>query len=251
MTLVLPLAIMPCCRSHCRALKLPNRATHPKRHRFGKKKPFVAPSPTFIPRPPCHPPQTAMLDTIVPPTISVGIHTRPAIKSSEAFESHCHVPTTSISSSSSLPATDAPSGIWMIDGPHLQKALDTYFPDLAQNELPVVLQGLKTSLESEIGVLFTKRCVARTGTYVESKHIRITHMSTWGALFSPFRATILISTHYIDTNHSTITLISLHGLPHSHSFPHPASCPPPDPNFHLQASHTTPLPLSHDFPPFK
>lgn len=192
-----------------------------------------------------------MLDTIIPTNISVSLHARPVIKSSEAFKPRCHAPSTSISTSS-LPATDAPSAIWMIDGPHLQKALDAYFPGLAQNELPVVLQGLKTSLESEIGVIFTKRCVARTGTYDESKHIRISHTSTWGALCSPFRATIPISNHYIHTNHITTLFMSLHGdLPLFH-FSFPASCPPPDQNFHLQASPTTPFTLPHTMlPPFK
>jgi hypothetical protein len=87
----------------------------------------------------------------------------------------------------------------------LQKALDAYFPELAQDELPVVFSGLKDSLEYELGVVFTKRCVAGDGHIRRIKHIRLTSVHVGKHVFSfPSRAIILISTHYAHTTHPTI-----------------------------------------------
>ena len=51
------------------------------------------------------------------------------------------------------------SGMLVVDGVHLQYALDHYFPQLAPEETPVLLQGLFECLETAFGVSFKHRYV--------------------------------------------------------------------------------------------
>lgn len=139
---------------------------------------FKQPSSPHPPRPqayftfslPLTNPLTAMVDMLdTAPTLVATSHSHVAgcSKQISGFK-----PVVALSPASSKAAAPSSGGVsrravLVMDGPHLHKALDAYFPGLTQDELPVVVQGLMASLESEFRVTFSKRCVLVDG------HIRI------------------------------------------------------------------------------